>query len=164
MRPLLRYRHLKWHVAYELTHRDYTLFDAKDYSLHFNAAQTEDAAGTISGLPAAETVGALSEQDFEEMTLDRWITLYDQAKELQKSKEDLNREQTAPRTLPDIPYTDIEISLGVPWVSRKIIDDFCYVLRTGDEKLAERRHWAHKIISYEPLPGYWYVADKHRTA
>ena len=34
-----------------------------------------------------------------------------------------NRERTAPRTRPDIPYTDIEVSLGVPWVSRKIIDD-----------------------------------------
>ena len=155
---------IKRHVAYELMHRDYALFDAKDYSLHFNAAQTEDAASTISGLPAAEIVDTLSEQDFEEMTLDRWIALYTQAKELQKSKEDLNRERTAPRTLPNIPYTDIEVSLGVPWVSRKIIDDFCYVLRTGDEKFAERRHWAHRIISYEPLTGYWYVEDKHRTA
>lgn len=60
---------IKRHVAYELMHRDYTLFDAKDYSLYFNAAQTEDAASTISGLPAAEIVDALSEQDFGEMTL-----------------------------------------------------------------------------------------------
>ena len=30
---------IRKHVAYELMHRDYTLFNAKDYSLHFNAAQ-----------------------------------------------------------------------------------------------------------------------------
>ena len=113
---------------------------------------------------AAEIVDTLSEQDFGEMTLDRWIALYAQAKELQKSKEDLSRVRTAPRAPHDIPYTDIEVSLGVPWVSEQIIDDFCYVLRTGDEKLAERMHWAHKIIRYEPLTGYWYVEDKQRTA
>lgn len=156
---------IKRHVAYELMHRDYALFDAKDYSLHFGGAgETGDGSPAVSGLPAEEIVDTLSEQDFEEMTLDRWIAMYAQAKELQKSKEDLNRERTAPRTRPDIPYTDIEVSLGVPWVSRKIIDDFCYVLRTGDEKFAERRHWAHRIISYEPLTGYWYVEDKQRTA
>ena len=98
------------------------------------------------------------------MTLDRWIALYAQAKELQKSKEDFSPVRTAPRAPHDIPYTDIEVSLGVPWVSEQIIDDFCYVLRTGDEKLAERMHWAHKIIRYEPLTGYWYVEDKQRTA
>ena len=156
---------IRKHVAYELMHRDYTLFNAKDYSLHFGGAgETEDGPPAISGLPAAEIVDTLSEQDFGEMTLDRWIALYAQAKELQKSKEDLSRVRTAPKTPHDIPYTDIEVSLGVPWVSEQIIDDFCYVLRTGDEKLAERMHWAHKIIRYEPLTGYWYVEDKQRTA
>lgn len=156
---------IRKHVAYELMHRDYTLFNAKDYSLHFGGAgETEDGPPAISGLPAAEIVDTLSEQDFGEMTLDRWIALYAQAKELQKSKEDLSRVRTAPRAPHDIPYTDIEVSLGVPWVSEQIIDDFCYVLRTGDEKLAERMHWAHKIIRYEPLTGYWYVEDKQRTA
>ncbi|WP_161845559.1 DEAD/DEAH box helicase family protein [Pseudoflavonifractor sp. 524-17] len=156
---------IRRHVAYELMHRDYALFDAKDYSLHFGGAEeTGDGSPAVSGLPAAEIVDALSEQDFKEMTLDRWIALYAQAKELQKSKEDLSRVRTAPRAPHDIPYTDIEVSLGVPWVSEQIIDDFCYVLRTGDEKLVERMHWAHKIISYEPLTGYWYVADKQRTA
>ncbi len=156
---------IRKHVAYELMHRDYTLFNAKDYSLHFGGAgETEDGPPAISGLPAAEIVDTLSEQDFGEMTLDRWIALYAQAKELQKSKEDFSPVRTAPRAPHDIPYTDIEVSLGVPWVSEQIIDDFCYVLRTGDEKLAERMHWAHKIIRYEPLTGYWYVEDKQRTA
>ena len=151
---------IRQHVAYELMHRDYTLFNAKDYSLHFNAAQTEDTAGAISGLPTAEIVDALSEQDLGEMTLDQWIALYAQAKELQNCKEDLCRVRTTPRTPHDIPYTDIEVSLGVPWVSEAIIDDFNYVLRTGDETLAEKRHWAHKQVSYDPLTGYWYVEGK----
>lgn len=155
---------IKRHVAYELMHRDYTLFNAKDYSLHFGGRQAEDATKTVSGLPAAEIVDALSEQDFGEMTLDHWIALYAQAKELQKSKEDLSRARAAPRTPHDIPYTDIEVSLGVPWVSEWIIDDFSYVLRTGDETLADKRHWAHKQVSYEPLTGYWYVGAKQHTS
>ena len=41
----------------------------------------------MNGLPAAEIVDALSEQNFGQMTLDQWIALYAQAKELQRSKE-----------------------------------------------------------------------------
>lgn len=156
---------IKRHVAYELMHRDYTLFDAKDYSLHFDGSgKTGDSSPAVSGLPAAEIVDALSEQNLEEMTLDHWIALYAQAKELQESKEDLRRARAAPRAPHDIPYTDIEVSLGVPWVSEWIIDDFSYVLRTGDETLADKRHWARKQVSYEPLTGYWFVADKPRTS
>lgn len=153
---------IRQHVAYELMHRDYTLFNAKDYSLHFNAAQTEDAADAVSGLPAAEIVDALSEQDFGEMTLDRWIALYAQAKELQKSKEDLSRVRTAPRAPHDIPYTDIEVSLGVPWVSEEIISNFTYFLCTGKEAFAAKGDMPHKLVSYEPLTGYWYVENKQR--
>lgn len=155
---------IKRHVAYELMHRDYKLFNATDYSLHFGGGQAEDATEAVSGLPAAEIVDALSEQNLEEMTLDHWIALYAQAKELQKSKENLSRVRAAPRTPHDILYTDIEVSLGVPWVSAGIIDDFNYVLRTGDETLADKRHWAHKQVNYEPLTGYWFVADKPYTS
>ena len=105
---------------------------------------------------------ALSEQDFGEMTLDRWIALYAQAKELQKSKEDLSRVRTAPRTPHDIPYTDIEVSLGVPWVSEEIISDFTYFLCTGKEAFAAKGDMPHKLVSYEPLTGYWYVENKQR--
>ena len=111
---------------------------------------------------AAEIVDTLSEQDFGEMTLDRWIALYAQAKELQKSKEDLSRVRTAPRTPHDIPYTDIEVSLGVPWVGEEIISDFTYFLCTGKEAFAAKGDTPHKLVSYEPLTGYWYVENKQR--
>ena len=153
---------IKRHVAYELMHRDYALFDAKDSSLHLGGAQeTGDGSRAVSGLPAAEIVDALSEQDFGEMTLDQWIALYAQAKELQKNKEDLHRVRTAPRTPHDIPYTDIEVSLGVPWVSKTIISDFIYFLRTGNEAFAATGKMLKTYVSYEPMTGYWYVEDKN---
>ena len=151
---------IKRHVTYELMHRDYAQFDAEDYSLHFGGAQ-ETGSRAVSGLPAAEIVDALSEQDFGEMTLDQWIALYAQAKELQKNKEDLHRVRTAPRTLHDIPYTDIEVSLGVPWVSKTIISDFIYFLRTGNEAFAATGKMLKTYVSYEPMTGYWYVEDKN---
>ena len=152
---------IKRHVTYELMHRDYAQFDAEDYSLHFGGAQ-ETGSRAVSGLPAAEIVDALSEQDFGEMTLDRWIALYAQAKELQKSKEGLSRARTVPRAPHDIPYTDIEVSLGVPWVSEEIISDFTYFLCTGKEAFAAKGDTPHKLVSYEPLTGYWYVENKQR--
>lgn len=151
---------IKRHVAYELMHRDYKLFNATDYSLHFGGGQAEDATEAVSGLPAAEIVDALSEQNLEEMTLDHWIALYAQAKELQKSKEDLSRVRAAPRPPHNIPYTDIEVSLGVPWVSEWIIDDFTYFLRFGKEASESKRSSTRRHVSYEPLTGYWHVEDK----
>lgn len=121
----------------------------------------------MNGLPAAEIVDALSEQNFGQMTLDQWIALYAQAKELQRSKEKeelcLVQAQAAPRTPHDIPYTDIEVSLGVPWVREGIINDFTYFLRTGNEVFAGKKDSARKYVSYEPLTGYWHVEDKQCT-
>lgn len=152
---------IRRHIVYELMHRDYTQFDGKDASLQFGGVrETEDGSRAVSGLPTAEIVDALSEQDFGEMTLDQWIALYAQAKELQKSKEDLRRVRVTPRTPHDIPYTDIEVSLGVPWVSETIISDFIYFLRTGNEAFAATGNMLQTYVSYEPMTGYWNVEDK----
>ena len=152
---------IRRHIVYELMHRDYTRFDGKDASLQFGGVrETEDGSRAVSGLPTAEIVDALSEQDFGEMTLDQWIALYAQAKELQKSKEDLRRVRVTPRTPHDIPYTDIEVSLGVPWVSETIISDFIYFLRTGNEAFAATGNMLQTYVSYEPMTGYWNVEDK----
>lgn len=69
--------------------------------------------------------------------------------------------RTAPRTPHDIPYTDIEVSLGVPWVSKTIISDFIYFLRTGNEAFAATGKMLKTYVSYEPMTGYWYVEDKN---
>ncbi|WP_251316457.1 sce7726 family protein [Flintibacter muris] len=165
---LVDHAEIKRHVAYELMCRDYAQFDAKDYSLHFGGAKgTGGSPITVNGLPAAEIVDALSEQNFGQMTLDQWIALYAQAKELQRSKEKEERclvqAQAAPRTPHDIPYTEIEVSLGVPWVREGIINDFTYFLRTGNEAFAGKDDSARKYVSYEPLTGYWHVEDKQCT-
>ena len=141
---------------------------------HLQSAERRGPGGgpiTVNGLPAAEIVDALSEQNFGQMTLDQWIALYAQSKELQRSKEKeelcLVQAQAAPRTPRDIPYTDIEVSLGVPWVREGIINDFTYFLRTGNEVFAGKKDSARKYVSYEPLTGYWHVEDKqctHRSA
>ena len=80
-----------------------------------------------------------------------------------KSKEGLSHARTASRTPHNIPYTDIEVSLGVPWVSEGIISDFTYFLRTGNEAFAKNEDMHQKYVSYEPLTGYWYVGDKQCT-
>ena len=151
---------IRRHVAYELMHRDYSVFDAKDYTLHFNEGQGP-AVKAVDGLPAAELVDALSEQDFEEMTLDQWIGLYAQAKELRQSKEEFSRRQARPQVPHEIPYTDIQVSLGVPWVSESILNEFAWFLRTGKEGFVGDKLFCG--VFHEPVTGYWYVRGKRDT-
>ena len=107
---------LQKQIAMELLHRDYSVYDAKDYSLYSEGLQHE--------LPAAELVDMLSEKDLHQYTLDQWINLYKQAMEVQEQKEALYVEEKPERTLHEIPYTDIEVSLGAPWIGKQIVNDF----------------------------------------
>ena len=159
------------HIVYELMHRDYSLFNATDYTLYFSEnfldnsfplhTYTELIAGqSFDSLSeqTAEVVDSLSEQNLDEITLDQWIDLYRQAKELQRSKESIY--QSAPAQVREraphaIPYTDIEVSPGVPWVSKGIISAFIHFLRTGKEM-----RYPHKMVNYEPITGNWHILEK----
>ena len=140
---------LRKQIAMELLHRDYSVYDAKDYSLYTEGAAHE--------LPAAELVDMLSEKDLRQYTLDQWINLYKQAMEVQEQKETLYVEETPERTPHEIPYTDIEVSLGAPWIGKQIINDFIKHILGYDEG-----HYPYQTdcCEYEPITGNWFVKDK----
>lgn len=134
-------------IAYELLHRDYSVYDAKDYSLHLQ--------GMTADLPARELVDMLSENNLEKLTLDKWIDLYKQAREVREQKETLFLEKPKePRVPHEIPYTDIEVSLGAPWISVNIINDFIAHI------LGETQPITPHYCSYEPVTGNWYIEQK----
>ena len=134
-------------IAYELLHRDYSVYNAKDYSIHLQGVSAE--------LPARELVDMLSENNLEDFTLDKWIDLYKQAREVREQKEMLFVEKPKePRTPHEIPYTDIEVSLGAPWIGVNIINDFIAHILGHIQKSANR------YCKYEPITGNWYVEDK----
>ena len=53
-------------IANQLMHRDYSVYDAKDYSIYSNNHEEDD-------FPTEEIVDVLSENDLSEFNLDKWI-------------------------------------------------------------------------------------------
>ncbi len=144
---------LQKQIAYELLNRDYSVFEgAVDYSIY-----TE---GMSADLPALELVDMLSENDLKSFTLDKWIALYKQAMELHEHKETLFVEKPKePRVAHEIPYTDIEVSLGTPWISVDIINDFIdHIMYGRQEKIYSR------LCKYEPVTGNWFIEFKQQRA
>lgn len=138
---------LQKQIAYELIHRDYSVFDgAEDYSIHSQAISVD--------LPALELVDTLSENDLDAFTLDKWIELYQKARELREKKDSLFVEKPKqPRTPHAIPYTDIEVSLGAPWINVGIINDFISHIMYDNVR-------SSSLCSYEPITGNWYIERK----
>lgn len=153
-------------MAYELLHRDYSLYDADDPTIQVGAKEPQ----IHTGMPVSEMIDTLSEQNLQQFTLDQWISLYTQAKEIREAKASVyqltkdrkERADTVPHT---VTYTDIEVSPGVPWVSQRIIDEFIFYLSNGEELWESKTHEAkiwkeRRRVSYEPITGYWYISDK----
>lgn len=146
------------HIVYELMHRDYSVFNAKDYSLYYPEDQPALSPAQYTSLPPTEIIDSLSEQNLDEITLDQWIDLYRQAKELRENKETIYQPASAAareRVPHNIPYTDIEVSPGVPWVSESVINAFVHFLRTGQEA-----RYTFKMVNYEPITGNWHILNK----
>ncbi|MBR5280180.1 MAG: sce7726 family protein [Clostridia bacterium] len=134
-------------IANELLHRDYSVFGAKDYTEY--SAEEEKA---IQDFPAAEIVDMLSERNLSEFTLDQWIRLYKRATAVKEQKELSFKTPIPNRTPHAIPYTDIEVSLGVPWVSTEIIDEFVRHILCADR--------TYSYVEYESITGSWYIRNK----
>lgn len=130
-------------IAEELMRRDYAIYDAPDYTAYSKGGD---------GIPAEEIVDMLSERDLGEFTLDKWIALYRQATAVKEQKETIFRQPVQERTAHEIPYTDIEVSLGAPWISREIVGDFI------DHILGRKN--SYFIVSYEPVTGNWGIRNK----
>ncbi|MBR4859197.1 MAG: sce7726 family protein [Clostridia bacterium] len=135
-------------IAQELLERDYSVYEAQDYTIRINK--------TTENLPEKEIVDTLSEENLEEFTLDKWIEMYHQAKVLQEKKNVIYVEKKVERIPHEIPYTDIEVSLGAPWISVDIINEFAaHMISYGENWQSNVR-----LVSYEPITGSWFVEGK----
>ena len=136
-------------IAYELFNRDYSVYDAKD---HTESNENE----VIPDIFTKEMIDDISEM--EDMTLDKWIEIFNSVQKVKKKKEEkfrLHKERPAH----DITFDQIEVSLGVPWVSSSIISDFAKYLATiGIEDNDVGRYI---FVSYEQITGNWYVHNKN---
>lgn len=129
-------------IAYELYNRDYSYYDAKDFTIR-NERST-------SQIPLFELLEKVAEDDTNSFTLEEWISLYSKAKELQQQKQELFAKPITPRAEHEINYTEIEVSLGAPWISEGIINDFIYhLLGIGSD-----------LVKYEYTTGTWTVQYK----
>lgn len=151
-------------ITSELLTRDYSIFDAEDLTI-----RGDDDNESI--LPSQDIVDHLSELDLSTFTLDKWMSIYERAVSLQAMKEgkctslDKANEEVE-RALIKIPYTEIEVSLGAPWISAEIITQFAIeVLKANQQyyykydKYSRTHIPSEKIalVQYEPITGYWYV-------
>lgn len=138
-------------IAQELMRRDYSIYDAADYTIY--SGGPDDAE-----FPAEEIVDVLSENNLSELTLDKWIALYKQAVAVREQKEAAFRSPDRQRISHAIPYTDIEVSLGVPWVSAEIINDFLYHILGLS---VDQGYYHTNFVYYEPITGSWHIYDKN---
>ena len=137
-------------IAEELLERDYSVYYPEP-----KPARNEDRK--IKDFPLEELVDRLSEENLSDFTLDRWMAIYQRAiavkDEKKKSVQSTEEKYIEDRknTKFDIPYTDIEVSLGVPWVGAEIIKDFI-------KEVFEVYYYAdNDVVEYEPITGYWFI-------
>ena len=133
-------------IAYELKTRDYGIYNAVDPTV---TAQVESQH---SGSALVELIDSVAETDSDEFTLDKWIELYSRINSIRKEKQEAFRQPVKDRPAHKIKYEDIEVSLGVPWISEGIINDFARHIIGRDI--------SYSIVSYEPITGNWAIRYK----
>ena len=140
-------------IADELLRRDYSLYNAMDYTIYSNNKDIED-------FPAKEIIDALSEKDLSDFTLDRWIELYKQATIIKQKKEKQFNTKEYERVPHKIPYTAIEVSLGAPWINEEIINEFLYHLIDLNTVHHSIKGQKIQYVSHEPITGNWSIKNK----
>ena len=140
-------------VAFELLNRDYSVYDAEDYSEYFNTNDNSEN----EAMHLFELVDSASEISLEDLTLDQWIDIYRQVKNVHRQKEVADQERKQLRNKPhEITYKDIEVSPGVPWVDKSIIYDFIvYLSKKGTDYPVNTYQ-----VKYEPITGNWHINNK----
>lgn len=136
-------------IADELMRRDYSVFNATDYTEYYSAYDSSEQYSLM------ELVDTLSEDALESFTLDKWIELYSIAKERSRKKEQIFKAPVKDRTEHKIKYTDIEVTLGAPWIDESIINDFIGFIIDGSNNSSVHR------VNYEPITGNWTINGKH---
>lgn len=135
-------------IARELMERDYSVYDAEDYTIKSNRPVTD--------IPETELIDRLSEEDLGQFTLDKWIDIYSKAKTVKEKKNTVYKKKKVERVPHEIPYMDIEVSLGAPWISAAIISDFADHIIDYDDSRAGRRN----LVKYEQVTSSWFVEYK----
>lgn len=139
-------------IADELMRRDYSVFNATDYTEYYSAYDSSEQHSLM------ELVDTLSEDALESFTLDKWIELYSIAKERHRKKEQVYKAPIKSRTEHKIKYTDIEVTLGAPWIDKSIINDFIGFIINGSNNSSTQR------VKYEPITGNWTIDSKRYYA
>lgn len=141
---------LKKQVVAQLKGRDYSLL-------------TDDEDG--QPFVGIELLDGLSEQDFSTFTLDKWIALYNRARAVSVKKESVFANKKIERPVHDINYKDIEVSLGAPWISPEIINEFVWQLleleNSSSSYLRDYLARKSKIVTVEPITGNWFIESKN---
>lgn len=133
-------------IAEELMKRDYSIFGATDYTIHSN-----------SNVPEMEIIDSLSEEDGHSFTLEEWINLYKKAQEIKEEKNSIYKNAPKKRTPHKIKYTDIEARLGVPWISKRIIEDFIHYIIKGKEP----EYSPICFVKYDDVTANWSIPYKN---
>lgn len=140
---------LKKQVVSELKGRDYSLLNDDEEEQNF---------------VGIELLDGLSEQDFSSFTLDKWIALYNRARAVNAKKESVFENKKTERPVHEINYKDIEVSLGAPWISCDIINEFVWQLleleNSSSSYLRDYLTNNPKIVNVEPITGNWFIESK----
>ena len=150
------------HVVYELMHRDYSVYGAKDRTIYQNGRVSDNQATILNDdksytwSAVEEMIDALSEKDPEVFTLDKWIEIFRKAGEAREAKQQhVSKIVRKPHA---ITYKDIEVSLGAPWIDEKIIKEFAEYLCFGSVDDARRQSLK---VNYENVTGNWFIPRKN---
>ena len=145
-------------VVYELLHRDYDTLGIGDPTV---SGEAKDSS-IYCEMPVSEMIDTLSEQDLQQFTLDHWIELYAKARKLKEAKVYKYKKPGRERVSSvehTIKYKDIEATPGVPWMDRRIINEFIFYLINGYEIWESKGRQNYNLVNYEPNTGYWFIPD-----
>lgn len=142
---------LTQYIAYELMHRDYSIFNAEDYTEYY-----ENSVSTTEYMN--ELVDGVSEM--EQMTLDQWIDIFNRAQKVKKIKEEQKVNSKKERPKHNITYKEIEVSPGVPWIGKDVITEFARYLLTNNGE-AEYNCYLFVRVNLEPVTGNWFIENKN---
>ncbi len=135
-------------IADELRYRDYSC-----YGNYETDSDDELGIKVTNVSPVAELIEKIAEIEIEKLTLDKWIDMFNQAKELgDKRNADsckLINDNPQNTNTHKIRYTDIQVAMGAPWISDDIINDFIIELLELPSFI--------RIAEYEPVTGTWLI-------
>ena len=144
-------------IAAELKTRDYA------------AVYGEDCGDDGVEIFGRELIDTLSDAISGNFTLDKWIEIFGRAKGISERKHAAVKKVIERRIPHAVSYRDIEASLGAPWISVEIVNDFIYHILGFDDPEIYRRHrdWLSYdpyIVRYEEITGCWFVREKDSFA